>query len=241
MDRSIKHSLQQRLAGICDITVSVESEVRRHTEAKRTGFVQFPLTLQRTLVLQMSQLFPADTVVIELGCGIGSFTFMNAAARFSSYGIDCNSYLIDVAREIHSTCIDQDCIDRDVDCRFAVGNIHCGETYNEYKKYAEATFAENPDRAFEEIFPLEGNMNNPYKELGISLSDADLVYCYPYPEHMPFLCKFLAEMTSSKTHFILPFYSEEYISLLPLTPIYTAPSVLCNIRLPASVSIYRHA
>lgn len=92
------------------------------------------------------------------------------------------------------------------------------KNYEEYARFVEATFANNPDRAFEKIFPLESNTNNPYEELGISLHDAGLVYCYPYPEHMPFLCKFLAENTNEKTHFILPWYSEtkKYASILPL-------------------------
>lgn len=233
----VQYSLQERLLGICDLAASVEKKVNSSAEAQRTGFVQFPLALQRDLVTHLPPLLPFNAAVLELGCGIGSFTVMSRAAEFRSYGIDCNPHLIEAARDMRARCIDDDYVANDGECKFAVGNMHAGSSYEEYAQFVKETFAENPKRAFEAILPLESGDSNPYEALGISLYNVDLVYCYPYPEHMPFLCKFLAETTSAKTHFILPFYTEDYASLLPLTPCYTtslAPGMFCP-SVPASI------
>ena len=132
---------------------------------------------------------------------------LSAAADFRAYGIDCNPYLIEVARYLCTTAKERAYLDVDASCTFAVGNIHQGVLYEEYVRFAEDFFDQ---RMFEQErhLPLEKHSRDPYATLGISLAQTDVIYGYFWPEHLPFLCSFLSQTTRKDALFILPFYSE---------------------------------
>ena len=140
----------------------------------------------------------------DLMCGNGGFALMSAAVGFPSYGIDINPYLIRKARENLKLAVKGGFIDKDIPCKFAVGNIHQGKYLEEYfdfamkKRYRETSMPV--------VTPLSTENRDPYQELGVSLDQADLIYAFPWSEHMPFLLSFLKNETKNSAIYLLPHY-----------------------------------
>ena len=178
-----------------------------------TGFVPYYYRFLAEVVEKLDAIIPKNTVSLDLGTGHGAWALMTAAAGFQSYGIDVNPYLIQKARENHISAVDGRLIEPDVACRFAVGNIYSEEYRLAYQNYvydALAPRAEDDKRMIQRnTMPLDFE-GNPYEELGISIRDVGLIYCYVWADQMGFLCDFLEKETNQDAIFVLPYYGRWY-------------------------------
>src|SRR3989338_4891615 len=207
--------LWDRLSEIARLSACLEHQLSENQLVQKTGFFPYDYKEMKRTVMAARSILPRRANVFELGCGIGAFTSMSVCAGFCSYGIDCNPFLIECEREQENTFVKQILLDCSVPCAFAVGNIHQGIHYTRYRTMSEelrTCGASNRGN-----LPLE-NCANPYDSLGISLDEADLIYAYLWPEHMPFFCEFLRETTRMDATYVLPLYNwRAHRSILPFS------------------------
>ncbi|MFT4541372.1 MAG: SAM-dependent methyltransferase [Planctomycetota bacterium] len=110
---------------------------------------------------RLSELKPSSHTFLELGCGVGVITILADLLGYEAYGIEIEPLLLDRAESL---------------------SLHCG---------SKATFCEGsfvPTEYRDEIglmsldFPTKTEGDDAYAELGMKISDFDLVYVYPHPD-----------------------------------------------------------
>ncbi|MEK6825451.1 MAG: hypothetical protein AABY00_01560 [Nanoarchaeota archaeon] len=206
----------ERLDNIRKRVQDMQTQTLGKRAAEVTGFRTFSLEAQQYLAIAARQRFPSGSPLsLDLCCGLGGWAQFAAALGFYSYAIDINSFLINKAESLAlESRMKGDLLPHTV-CRFAVGNVHIGSNENQYRLHAMPEI----DR---EVMPLVFG-NNPYIQLGISLRDAQVIYGFVWPKHAPSFCTLLAEHTRPDTLFVLPMYTHECRSILPLDVIECTP------------------
>lgn len=195
-----------RLSGVRQILSRSNAVIGRDREGRKsalaTGFE--PMRPSRLLEaarwLLNGDLGTAPKLSLDLGCGNGGWALMAAAAGFRSFGIDVNPYLIDQARQNLAEARTQGLIDAQVECRFGLGNIYPGEYLKEFCR-----FASRQTDSEQTTLPCQ-SPGDAYADLGISVCDAGIIYCFPWENQMPFLSRFLDREARPDAVFVLPLY-----------------------------------
>jgi hypothetical protein len=131
------------------------------------------------------QLVTQDQISIHLGSGNGSWALIASLLGYKSYGIECNEYLLERANTIVERAIKEGLIEPNQRPQFAQGNFFSGFEETEYAVEAMRV-ANLKDRKIPEL-----NIN-PYANLGIQLSDAAIIYCFPWGDERTCFSQFLA-------------------------------------------------
>lgn len=198
-------NLDSRLEGVMNIlrVSNRDIMVNYHKEADSTGFVAINGPGLYKSVLDLVSIIPDKKrpISLDLGCGDGAWTLMAAAAGFPSYGIDCNEFLINKARENYAIALKRGFINPDTICKFAPGNFYPKNYQEGYKEFAYLNCREENANTMPIV-----TSGDPYNELGISIKDAGIVYRYLWPIEIPFLCNFLNREVKTGALIILPNY-----------------------------------
>ncbi|MEK6906522.1 MAG: class I SAM-dependent methyltransferase [Nanoarchaeota archaeon] len=189
--------------GIRDILNNSNYEINTDSGNKRelnsTGFYALCPDRLKYLTEEVIKLgLNSETLSLDMGCGNGGFALMAAAVGFNSFDIDANSFLIDKARKNFRLAVEQDLVDSSTICKFAVGNMYPEYYLNAYEEYAK-----NLGNSYMESTPRKIK-GEPYKELGIKISDFGIIYCFPWSEQRKFLTNFLASEARDNAILILP-------------------------------------
>lgn len=184
------------------ISVSYKQRYSRYAskaDANTTGFQGMPPQLiQPCLINALSANRPIKRA-IDLGCGNGAFALMAATLGWNAYGIDAAADLVEEACQLRDDLRKGGLIDADIVCEFAVGSIYPADWQQSYESFVV-------EQAKNEFTMPVGMPTNAYEQLGISLSEMDLIYAFTWSDQMPFLCRFLDASASPEAVFLLPHY-----------------------------------
>jgi hypothetical protein len=165
-------------------------------EYKATGFKPMePGTMLNLMSLIISVSPRARPISLELGSGVGSWTILAAAFGFPSYGIEINPKLVEAARKNRQLAIKMGLLDPKVPCEFAVGN------------YFTQRFLKNSSALIKEKASFSGSANpgaDAYRQLGINIRQAGIIYAYPWPDELELICRFLADEAKTGAIIALP-------------------------------------
>jgi SAM-dependent methyltransferase len=192
--------LPEGLQAIAEILERSNAELEKDDEANATAF--FPLAPQKlvSIVLKLLTVTEPQLSCLDLGCGNGGFALMAAAAGFPSFGIDINPKLIEHATMNYRMCVERNLIDASITCKFIVGDMILPEFRKKYEEFA---------REYPEVgrsMPQNNDDHDCYVDLGISISNANIVYCWSWPTQSRFLFNYLAETAKPEAIFVLPSY-----------------------------------
>jgi SAM-dependent methyltransferase len=190
--------LPVRLKKIVELLQESNRQIEDSRIAEETGFLSFSPERLAEAVLRLTEIAPSAAISLDLGCGNGQWALLTAAAGFPSYGIDINPDLIDEARQLHQLCVERNMIDKTVVCRFSAGNF-----YPQIEKEAMIRFR---DQHKENPNSMPWSDDDPYSELGISLSEVDIIYTWSWPSQSRFLYNFLERSAKRGAILVLPSY-----------------------------------
>jgi hypothetical protein len=165
----------------------------------RTGFVPVnPEKIIPPLVTIAQTTDVSKHISIDLGCGVGSWTLMAAAAGIPSYGIDMNFELIREARKNLQYATRKKLIPEGTPCTFAEGNIYPEDLIAQYEQSSSISRMKQ--------MPTTTRIN-PYSKLGMTISQATIIYAYLWSENIHFLFKnFLNTRGNPDALYVLPMY-----------------------------------
>lgn len=198
---------QKRVLGMWDIIEESNENIspgkKDWQKVYATGFVPMGLSqiIERIKVIKENSLLPEGAVSLDLGCGIGGWALIAAAAGFNSYGIDVNPFVLDIARKDCERAVKEGFIEKSIDCRFAQGNIYPENYRQEYTKWAKENEVDIGEGRC--TMPLDFS-NDAYKEIGIEIGKADLVYSYIWPRSVPFQYSFFQKELKNGAIIALP-------------------------------------
>ncbi len=195
-------NLESRLRKIAEILPTEKSVlgVPFFTRAyERTGYVPAnPDKLIESLITLAKTTDLSKQTSLDLGCGVGSWTLMAAAAGISSYGIDLNFELVREARKNLKYAVRKNLILEGTTCEFAEGNIYPEDLITQYEQSSSKSRIRQ--------MPTTTRIN-PYSRLGITISQATIVYAFLWSENMHFLfSNFLKERSNPDALYVLPAY-----------------------------------
>ncbi len=139
-------------------------------------------------------------ISVDLGCGWGNWALVAAALGIRSYGIDMNSRSIKAAKKQHREAVHHGIISPDISCVFAEGHIYAPDMVEEYKDYARRC------QGSQLTFPMKA-AKDPYRDMGITIKDATIIYAYLWKPQMPFLFEFLRRKANPSALLIFPAYA----------------------------------
>jgi hypothetical protein len=176
---------------------------------RSTGFVPMRLEHLMEFMKVVKASASEKPISLELGCGTASWTLMAAAMGYPSYAIDINPHLVDEAKRSRDKAKKWGIIDPSTPCEFALGNFFTEKYLTEQKRFIQ------DNCHFEGAWKKQGN---PYKELGIDIKDAGIIYTWPWPEEIQVPSDFLAREAAESTIIILPYYySQRILKTKPLS------------------------
>jgi hypothetical protein len=184
-----------------------DNDLRDHRDT--TGFV--PMYVEGLLEYMETILksgVKKDTISLELGCGAGTWTLFASSLGFPSYGIDINPELVGAAKHIRDIAKREGLIDQYVPCEFAIGNFFTDQYLFEQREFLMS------EANYREAWKKQGN---PYKELGIDIKDAGIIYTWPWPKEIKIAGDFLSREVADSAIVVLPYYPNQ--SSLKLSPL----------------------
>lgn len=194
---------KSRICGIAELLDRYNSETFYATKNEsylNTGFV--PMDPHRlldylSLIITNTDERPSS---LELGCGTAGFTLFAAALGFPAYGIDANPSLIRVAKGLRDGAKTKGFIDPEIPCEFAQGNYFPLDFLKTHKKKIKSGC--NYKKAWKPS-------GNPYRELGIGIEDAGLIYTWVYPYEITLMAALLHEKAAESAMIVLPYYNRQ--------------------------------
>ena len=196
--------LESRLYGIAELMEISHREIyetiKKGELKDDTGFMGYnPYLLHSSVAALASspELQGRKPITLDLGCGNGGFSLMMASLGFPSFGIDINPYLIEKAGENHAKAVERSLIDDKTRVGFAAGNFYPKNFLDEYRSFALRNRTSNAS------IPLSEE-KNPYEELGITLSEAGIIYSWINMEQDDFFTHVVLRETKPGTIFALP-------------------------------------
>jgi hypothetical protein len=209
----------EKLTDLGELVSKAIEDKRLRDHQDTTGFV--PMHFKDLLgYMETILLFgPKEgTVSLELGCGAGAWTMLAASLGFPSYGIDINPELVDASKHIRDKARKKGLLDPSVPCEFAVGNFFTPNYLFEKREFLINTCY------FKDAWKKQGD---PYKELGIDIKDAGIIYSWPWPQEIKVAGDFLSQEVADSAIVVLPYYDRQ--NSLTLSPFKTAPGANhCN-------------
>ena len=190
--------LHDRLSAIVEILKESNKHIEDSRLAEETGFLSFDPQRLADTVLRLLDHVPKHAKSLDLGCGNGQWALLTAAAGLPSYGIEINPDLVEEAKQLHQLCVERNLIDKNVICKFAVGNFYPQNEKEAMMKFRQG-HSENPNS-------MPWSDDDPYREIGVTLSEIDIIYTWSWPSQSRFLYNFLERNTKQTTIFVLPSY-----------------------------------
>jgi hypothetical protein len=184
-----------------------DNDLRDHRDT--TGFV--PMYVEGLLEYMEAIInsgVKKDTISLELGCGAGTWTLFASSLGFPSYGIDINPELVDAAKHIRDIARKTGLMDPSVPCEFAVGNFFTDQYLFEQREFLMT------EARYRGAWKKQGD---PYKELGIDIKDAGIIYTWPWPQEIKVAGDFLSREAADSAIVVLPYYPDQ--SSLKLSPL----------------------
>ena len=184
---------------VCDSYAQISAADAQGALPGRTGFQGMPPALIRVCFMNLLAMRRSVSAVMDLGCGNGVFALMAAALGWDSYGIEASAFLVEKANVLRDKLRSEGVIQTQTRCEFATGSLYPPEFNVAYEDFVRQNAKNNV------TMPI----NLPataYEQLGVDLSEMDVIYAFTWSDQMPFLCRFLNEKAQADAVFVLPHY-----------------------------------